>query len=152
MQVLSSKYVAPAKPTVKAPNPPNPNTVLGAAVVGVSAPAENIRITLADGALPEETLNMAALSATSTVTVYAAPAGTTGAVQLKVAFVSAAGTFSGTFLHPVSKKSVTFSGVAFQKTGQALGAFTYMPVLSADPAVIQSPQVGVVVIGTGSAE
>jgi hypothetical protein len=150
MQVFASKYIAPAKATVRAPNPPNPNTVLGAAVVGVTAPAANLQITLVDGMLPDETLNTGALSALSAVTVYPAPEGTIGASQMKITFVPASGLFSGSFLHPVSKKTVTFSGAAFQKTGQALGSFLYMPVVATDPE--GTPQVGSVVLSSGSGQ
>ncbi|MEY5010420.1 MAG: hypothetical protein RLZZ253_1559 [Verrucomicrobiota bacterium] len=150
MQVLASKYIAPAKATVRAPNPPNPNTVLGASVVGVAAPAANLQITLADGMLPDETLNTGALSALNAVTVYTAPEGTIGASQMRVTFVSSSGLFSGSFLHPVSKKTVTFSGAAFQKTGQALGSFLYMPVVATDPE--GTPQVGSVVLSSGAGE
>jgi hypothetical protein len=150
MQVLGSKYVAPAKATLRAPNPPNPNTVLGASVAGVVAPTTNLSVILADGAMPAETLNPGGLSATSALTVYAAPEGVAGANQLKISFVASAGTFSGSFLHPVSKKTVTLSGVAFQKTGQALGSFLYMPVVATDPE--GTPQSGSVVIGSESGD
>ncbi len=144
LSVLASKYVAPARPTAKAPNPPNPNTVLGSGVAGVVAPTTNIEIQLGDGGMNEMVVNGGALSATSAVTVLADPQGGAGASGLKVNFQSTTGALSGSFIHPVSGRAVTFAGMAFQKTGEACGYFMYLPVAGSDPE--GTPQSGSVTI------
>jgi hypothetical protein len=47
----------------------------------------------------------------------------TSTVSLKLTFVNAAGSLSGSFVHPVTNKTVTIAGVPFQKTNSAGGFF-----------------------------
>jgi len=151
MDLRASKYVAPTKATKTVPNPLNPNTVLGAEVVGVTAPSMNIQISLADGGIADPTLNNAALTAANLVTVLSAPAGSASANALKLTFTATTGLFTGSFTHPLSKKSLVLSGAVFQKTQQAGGCFQYTPLpaaVTADPTGLLSPETSTPQVGS----
>jgi hypothetical protein len=45
--------------------------------------------------------------------------------EWKIKFAPANGTFSGSFRHPVTRRSVVFEGVVFQKQGNAAGGFVF---------------------------
>ena len=112
---FASKFVVPGKPG-------NTGTVLGQDVAAAaSATTANIVVTVADGGLTSEVSTDASLDAKSKVTPINATNG------LKAKFVATTGAFSGSFTHPVTNKAVSYTGVAFQKTGTASGYFLYTP-------------------------
>lgn len=140
----ASKYIAPKKVTAALPNPPNPDTALGAGVSGAAnTTTPNIFVTLTDGGLATNTSNDASLDAASKVTVLGASTGETAATGLKVTFNAATGSLGGSFTHPVTGKLLKFAGVAFQKTHTATGHFLFVPPATAVGDLAESGAVGV---------
>ncbi len=130
---VASKYVTPTTPTKTVPVPANPYSVLGAALPLNSVTTDAIpdfltlNLALSGGSLTQGAGNVVKLAAANVVTILGAASGSQAAVGLKLAFVTADGTFSGSFTHPVSKKAVTFAGVVLQKQRCASGFFTFTP-------------------------
>lgn len=110
------------------PGPLNAGTALGAGVPGApNTTTANIEIALADGGLTTDTSNDASIDSRSKVTVLDATAGQTAATNLKATFVTGTGLLNGSFTHPVSNKTVKFSGAVLQKTSNAFGHFLFLP-------------------------
>jgi hypothetical protein len=118
-QLEGSKFVVPAKPSVKNPTPVY---VLGTHnLVGLIAPAA-AQITLSEGGLANVLANNVTVNAKSVVTVGLPAGGFSGATGLAMK-LKPSGEFSGAFIHPLNNKQAKFSGVVLQKTFGASGFF-----------------------------
>ena len=116
--LFASKFIAPAKPTTKNPNPPY---VLGTHnVLGLAAPT-NVVFTITGGATPGFG-NNATIDAKNKVTVTGPAAGATGATTLTVT-LKPTGAMSGAFTQTTTLTNGKFSGVVLQKTHNGGGYF-----------------------------
>ena len=116
--LFASKFVAPAKPTPKNPNPPY---VLGTHnVLGLAAPT-NVIFSITGGATPGFG-NNATIDAKNKVTVTGPAAGATGATTLAIT-LKPTGAMSGAFTQTTTLTNGKFSGVVLQKTHNAGGYF-----------------------------
>ena len=131
-RLLASKYVAPTRSTK---DNTNAGTVFGSAVPGVVAPQVNLSLMASGGWLSGERRYDASLSALSVFK----PGGDAAKDQLKVTFTSATGVFSGSFLNPETRKSMTMNGVVFQKKQTARGNFLSPSLKSGE-----APKIGAV--------
>ncbi len=142
VDLVASKYVAPAKPSKTVPVPPNPYSVFGSAlpvnaVLGDATPDFiGMQVRLTAGGLAGLTGNLASLNAVNGVTLLGALPEGTAATGLKLAYLTKDGSFIGQFTHPVSLRTVVFGGVTFQKQPRAAGFFPGVPT---GPAVEARP-------------
>jgi hypothetical protein len=141
LNLVASKYTAPARPTAKVPNPPNRNTVLGPAV---PAPAA-ITLFLEHGGLPSVLARRATVDAKQFVTVGGAVDGYSAANGLMCVFAASSGAIRGSFVHPGTGKAVSFAGVVFQKTQSAGGYFYYVPPRGAPAGSVA--EIGSITVG-----
>jgi hypothetical protein len=119
----ASKFVVPAKPTR---TNQNPLYVSGRDnILGLPAPTR-VTLVLADGGIPPaaDISKVANVDGKNKVTLAAPP---DAELNLKATLASGSGRLTGSFKHPVGKKTVPFSGVVFQKMHTAGGCFLYHP-------------------------
>ena len=131
LELQASKYLEPLRPTK---NNPYPGTVFGREVPGLQAPAVNLSVLTSGGWLSGATPYEASMNATSVVTAVGAAAKD----RFKLNFTSTSGAFTGSFIHPETKKTLKFEGVVFQKTLSARGNFSSPSPKSAEPPKIGS--------------
>jgi hypothetical protein len=126
-----SKYVAPSRPSAARPVPANPYSVFGQLAPMNTIPGDGIPaavgldIGMDGGGLSSAQKQSAYLDLANKLGVAGAgmPGGIFG--EWKIKFAPANGTFSGSFRHPVTRRSVVFEGVVFQKQGNAAGGFVF---------------------------
>ncbi len=122
-----------------------PSSISGKTILGnnpVATPTINALLELSDGSLTTLLDNRLSISAANLATIFGAPTGGTAAQLLSVT-LSANGTFTGSFRHPVSNKTTTFAGVVMQKTQTASGYFMGLPstgTITQSGSVTISPQ------------
>jgi hypothetical protein len=129
VDLLASKYVVPMKPETALGNSETPLT-----------------IALADGDLQSSTSNSASIKANGLVTVPPSTPGAGEVMGLKALFTTSTGLLTGSFTHPVTKNTVSFTGVALQKMNSAEGYFLVPPPKSASAGTF--PSSGSVMITT----
>jgi hypothetical protein len=120
VDLMASKLVLPITRTAANPNP---LYVLGTDnILGLQAapnPAQ-VSVALADGGVPTFS-RTATVDARNKLTLTGA--GVT--LGFNAVLSGKSGTLAGAFIHPVSKRTVNFAGVVFQKTHAAGGYFLY---------------------------
>jgi hypothetical protein len=137
---LGSKFLLPARRTPAHPSPPY---VLGEDnILGLPAPSP-VMLALIDGGITSTASIFKAATVDgknkATITPPVDPL-----LNLKAAFPTditthvPTGKLSGSFTHPVSKKTVPFSGVVFQKLHTADGYFLGPPAADAPAGSLQS--------------
>jgi hypothetical protein len=102
--LLGSKYVAPAK---------------GSPMLSLTNTTGTVMLTLGGGNLGAVLSNSVIVATNNTVTILP---GTVSNLTLKLA--PKTGTFSGSFLHPVTHKAVKFQGTVLQLQDFGAGFFT----------------------------
>jgi formylglycine-generating enzyme required for sulfatase activity len=124
----ASKYAAPARPTAAAPSPANPYTVFGPALPVNAAPDfATLTVSLSGGGLEGGAVQSATVTRSNVLKLAGAVSGGSPFAGFQWTFSPGDGGFGGAFLHPVTGKRVSFSGVTFQKTRRAVGSFVYLP-------------------------
>jgi hypothetical protein len=124
----ASKYAAPARPTAAAPSPANPYTVFGPALPVNAAPDfATLTVSLSGGGLEGGAVHSATVTRSNVLKLAGAVSGGSPFAGFQWTFSPGDGGFGGAFLHPVTGKRVSFSGVTFQKTRRAVGSFVYLP-------------------------
>ncbi|MHA3773558.1 S8 family serine peptidase [Verrucomicrobiota bacterium sgz303538] len=108
--IRGSRYVAPSR---------------GARVLDSfnTAPQNAGKVFFREGNLVNGTSNVEFDRALTLGTNNAVTITNPGAEQLKLTLSTGTGTFTGSFIHPVSKKKTAINGVVFQATGEAYGLF-----------------------------
>jgi uncharacterized repeat protein (TIGR02543 family) len=101
--IVGSRYVAPP---------------MGKPVLAVAATENNSRLTLADGDLEPAVVQSVTLDPTNRVRL-----GSPALPGLRVGINAAAGTFSGSFVHPATGVASRIRGVIFQKQNAGFGFF-----------------------------
>ena len=133
LDLVGSKYVAPAKPSRAVPVPANPYSVFGPALPLNAVPGDampdalSMEVLFSGGGLAGPMGNRASLDIAHAVKPLGALTGVPAANGLRMAYKTQQGSFSGRFIHPVSGKAASFSGVAFQKQLRATGFFRGVP-------------------------
>jgi hypothetical protein len=94
----------------------------GRALTGFLDTANNADIFLDQGNLPGPILKVASFETTNVITINEQDSISKGE-GLTVKIDANAGTFSGSFLHPVAAKRLNIQGVLFQKQEMAVGGF-----------------------------
>ena len=124
----ASKYAAPARPTAAAPSPANPYTVFGPALPVNAAPDfATLTVSISGGGLEGGAVQSATVTRSNVLKLAGAVSGGSPFAGFQWTFSPGDGGFGGAFLHPVTGKKVSFSGVTFQKTRRAVGSFVYLP-------------------------
>ncbi len=101
----------------------------GAALTGYGTGQNNAQLIVQEGNIGSQIISNATLTGTNALTVQA-PAGVPP-TNLSITLSPKTGTFTGSFVHPISLKKTAIQGVLFQKTHIGIGTFLGSTVTTA---------------------